>query len=217
MHSGYFLYKDVLTLYTKGIKPVSTSIYINPPAWLKISAKNYDYLVLDKDATKHDVDLFLFSLFIYNNISFTDDPKLSILNLYNEISKNDGIVLGGGLMFFEGEKKILPSCCCGLEEWAETINDISNRRGVWLGHDPTPTIEYREHNIIMWSDDYSKKPKSDLVSIEFSVTELEYFLPQLRDDMRNFFEIPFYERLSEIDNNNYKRTISAVMAGFNVV
>ena len=214
--------KDVINMNNKGIKPVSTSIYTNSPAWLDISTNNYDYLALDKDATKKDVDLFLFSLFIYNNIPFTAEAKSSILNLYNDLVNDDGFVLGGGLMFYEGDKKILPSCCCGLEDWSKTVKGIFDKRDVWLGHAPTPIIEYHEHSILVWSDDYreSSDPsnsKSSLISIEFSLTDLESYFTQLKNDIKYFFEILFYERLKEIDKSSYERVAKAVMTKFNVV
>jgi len=206
-------------IHNKGIKLVSTSIYINPPSWLEIPNYDEDYLVLDKDVTREEVDLFLLGLFIYNYIPFTEDSEASIQNLLKALT--DGIVLGGGLMFFEGDKKILPSCCCGLEQWQEAIEDISQKIGVWLGHDPMPIIEYQEHSILVLSDDYNKpscpvKSKSDLVCIEFSTTELECFLAQIKDDIKDFFEIPFRKRLNEIDSNNSDRVVSAVMAEFDV-
>ena len=123
-------------------------------------------------------------------------------------------------MFFEKDKKILPSCC-GLEQWEEVVNNLSHRKGVWLGHDPTPVVEYQEHGIIVWSDDYneslsSAKLKKDLVSIEFSINDLDRSVVQVRDDIKKFFDIQLRKRLNEIDSSNSNKVVLAAMAGFNV-
>ena len=67
-------------IYNKGIKVVSTSIFDNPPSWLEIPNCNKDYLVLNKEAIRQDVDLFLLGLFEYNDIPFSEDSKASIHN-----------------------------------------------------------------------------------------------------------------------------------------
>jgi len=203
-------------IYNKGIKPVSTSIFVTPPSWLEISDYNKDYLVLNKDVIRNEVDLFLLGLFEYNDIPFVEDSKASIQNLYNRLT-TDGIVLGGGLMFFEGDNRIIPSCCCGLEGWQEVVDDITHKRGIWLGHDPTPVIEYNENGILVWSDDYTTELKSDLTCIGFSAIELERSITQARDDINKFFEIPFRNRLNEIDDSSSDKVVSATMREFNVV
>ena len=71
--------------FCKGIKPVSTSLYINPPSWLESPNNIEDYLVLDENATMQDVNLFLLGLFIYNDIPFSEDSKISIQNLYTNL------------------------------------------------------------------------------------------------------------------------------------
>jgi len=199
----------------KGIKAVSTSIYINAPSWLEIPNGNTSYFELSKNATKENVDLFLFSLFIYNDIPLSDNSSSSISNMCYHFNTTNGVALGGGLMFFEGAKRILPSCCCGLEQWAEIVDNISHKKEVWLGHDPTPIVVYQEDSILVWSNDYREKahiePKSDLINIEFSRTDLEYCFAQLKTDIREFLEIPFSKRLNELDKINSDRLLSVVM------
>ncbi|QQO10571.1 hypothetical protein [Breznakiella homolactica] len=201
----------------KNIKIISNSIYCNAPNWLNIS-NNKEYIILSKSTTKQEIDLFLFSLFVYNNISFTDNPKKSFQNLINGFDKEE-VVLGGGLMFCNNDVEILPSCCCGLEQWQEVIADISHRKTVWLGHDPFPTIEYKDNSIIVWSDDClgifgSAKSKSDLQSIEFTNGEVISSLAQLEIDVSEFITIPLYGRVKEIGSHVSEALMAALMKWF---
>jgi len=77
----------------KGIKVVTTSIYINAPSWLEIPNGNTSYFELSKNATKENVDLFLLSLFIYNDIPLSDNSNDSILNMYHHFSTKNGVAL----------------------------------------------------------------------------------------------------------------------------
>jgi len=204
----------------KGINAISTAIYINAPNWLCISDndandknnKNESYIVLNRGTTKNEVDLFIFGLFCRNEIPFNDNSKESLEHLIERFN-TDNIILSGGLMFYDGKTKILPSCCAGLEQWAEAVDDILNRKSPWLGHDPYPTIEYEDNSAIVWSDDYAgwsgdhlgifdpPKPKSELQSIEFTNDELACSLAQLKIDIKEFITVPFCNRLKEIDSS----------------
>ena len=77
---------------------MSTSIYINPPSWLESPNNTEEYLVLDENATMQDVNLFSLGLFIYNDIPFSEDSKISIQNLYRNLSDPDGVVYAEGCM-----------------------------------------------------------------------------------------------------------------------
>ena len=198
----------------KGINAISNAIYSNSPSWL-CTANNESYIILNKDSTSQEVDLFILGLFCYNSITFTDNSKESFRNLI-EMFSIDRVILSGGLMFYDGDTKILPSCCAGLEQWAEAVDNISHQNSPWLGHDPYPNIEYKDNSAIVWSDDYLglfglPKPKDELQSIEFTNDELNHSIAQLKTDISEFISIPFCSRLKEIDNSIVDSLTSAAL------
>jgi len=204
----------------KGIKIISNAIYIGAPGWLCIS-DNKEFILLDGNTTKQEVDLFLFGIFIYNSsICITDNSSESLQNLLDAFN-SDEVVLSGGPLFYENDTRILPSCCCGLEQWHEVVTGICNKRNVWLGHDPFPVIEYGDNLTTIWSDDClgiygAAKPKDNLNSIEFLVDGLDCCLDKLRGDIKAFVTIPFCNRLNEIDHYMADDLMFAVMKWLNI-
>ena len=171
-------------------------------------------IALNEHTTKHEVDIFLGEIIFFNNHDYepsgfilTEDPKSSLENLLAYFKNNSEAIVDpvGGLMFFEGDKKIIPGCCCSVEDGIEAIEDISNKKSTWLGHDPFPRVEYKEGYITVWDDDclgeYVDKPisKEQLISIDFSETELSIFLPQAKKDVELFFLKPFKQRITEFN------------------
>ena len=205
-------------MLTKGVNIISNSIYINAPDWLSIP-DNRSYIILNKDTPRQDVDLFIFGLFVYNEIPLTDNSKESLRHLQNRFIP-DEIALSGGVMFYDGDVKILPGCCAGVEQWREVVEDISNKKEIWLGHDPYPTIEYKDNSIIVWSDDYSgvysSMPKSKLQSIAFTNDELNDLFAQLKADIKEFIAMPLDKRLKEIDYCISESLTSCVMEWLNI-
>lgn len=197
----------------KGIKAISNSIFVNSPDWLDIS-ENSKYIVLSKETMKSEIDLFVFSLFVYNDVPFNENPSDSLQNLINKLHENE-IILGGGVMFYDSSKRILPGCCCGLEQWRDIINNILQKKEPWLGHNPYPIIEYKEDYMVVWSDDYlglygDAKTKSSLQHIEFTNSDMEHFISQMKIDIEEFITKPFYDRIREIDEYISDEFVSAI-------
>ncbi len=110
--------------------------------------------------------------------------KETALETLNEFVANEGFVLEGGLLFKENdETKIIPGCCCGLEDWKEWLDVPSGKCGIWTGHDPESLIEINDGNIKIWQD---RKNKNENQSIEFTVEEMFEKLKQVEKDLQNF-------------------------------
>ncbi len=189
----------------KGTKAISNSIHFKTPRWLKkFDTRNIDYIELSKNASKKEIDLFLIGLFGYNSVDFGTNPQIGFRNLIYEF--NIGyILLGGGILFYDNEKKILPSCCCGLEVFKEILQAINNKQSPWMGHDPYPVFEYTSKKIIVWSDDCigiykDKKPKDNLIFIEFDKEELKNNLLNIENEIKEFIEVPFYNSFKELSS-----------------
>jgi len=174
-------------------KPVITEPYYNSPIWIEKDVARKEYICLSSDCSNDDVELFLIHLFGYSSI----DEKLSFKEAFNELfsSREDGIAISGGIAFFEDENNyILPSCCCGLEDWQEIELSIQNKSSPWLGHDPNPGFKYYKDHIIVWSDDPDapENTNRNLLSIKFSYSEILNCLQKTKFDLTGFIQKPLY-------------------------
>ncbi|MGO4543117.1 hypothetical protein [Paenibacillus sp. 2TAB19] len=135
-------------------RPVIREPYYDCPVWIESEVARNEVTLLSSDSSAHDVELFLLHLFGYNSI----DVSQSIQRSFEELFKLDEVAILGGIAFFKDEESfILPSCCCGLEQW-ETVNQsINNRQSPWLGHDPSPGVTYHDDFLLVWADDPKKK------------------------------------------------------------
>lgn len=116
------------------IKPFTKAVIIDPyyycPIWIDSEVTRKEYIILSADSNKEDVELFLILLFGYNGI----DVKQSLEKSFHELFNEDEVAISGGIAFFgTNNKKILPSCCCGLEDWHEVYDSVINKTSPWLG------------------------------------------------------------------------------------
>lgn len=111
------------------------------------------------------------------------------------------------LAFEDKDKMILPSCCCGLEMWRDVYEAVINKTGVWLGHDPFPTLEHTDDLVRIWSDDYSGVMRKDLSEkelenmfyIEYRRDELIKKLQCIETDLLDFFKHSLEKELMVVD------------------
>jgi hypothetical protein len=176
-------------------KAVITDIYFDCPIWIENDIARRKYLCLTSDCSTDDVALFLMLLFGYNNI----DSKLLFKKAFNELFSNEEIAISGGIAFFEDENNfILPSCCCGLENWQEIEMSIHNKSSPWLGHDPTPGFIYGKDQLIVWSDD-PEKNDHDLLNIKYSYKEIFKCLEKTKFELKEFIQKPLYNWINSKD------------------
>lgn len=95
-------------------------------------------------------------------------------------------ILPGGLAVVSAERRILPSCCCGLETWQDWRSVIAIGQSPWTGHDPAPLIEVTGTDILVWSDGgMGEKPIGES-PIAFRREEFALALQQAAADLRDF-------------------------------
>lgn len=169
-------------------KAVITDPYYDKPKWITNEVTRKEYMCLSSESSSHDVELFLTHLFGYMNINV----EHTLLISFNELFEQDYIALSGGVAFFADEHNfILPSCCCGLEDYSNVIDSIINKQSPWMGHDPSPGLIYNNNQVYVWPDD----PESSISRekfIEFSYEELKENLDKTSKEIKGFIDGPLY-------------------------
>lgn len=174
-------------------KAVITDPYYDSPKWITNEVTRKKYMCLSKESSSHDVELFLTHLFGYMNINV----EHSLPNSFNELFEKDYIALSGGVAFFSDDNKyILPSCCCGLEDYSHVIDSILKKQSPWMGHDPAPGLTYNNNQVYVWPDDPEESEIKDNF-IEFSFQELEESLAITSKEVQEFIEGPLYDWISK--------------------
>ena len=167
--------------------------------------KRKEYVVFSEKTSPEDIDLFLITLFGYNDICFGSCVKEGLSNIIFSFYEQGGLAMNGGILFFDKEKKIFPSCCCGLENWKEVQESINNKKSPWLGHDPFPVFEYEKEMVHVWSDDcigvYGKEqPKEKLICLDYPIDFLKEQLFYVKRDLYKFITIPLYKRIKDLES-----------------
>ncbi|MEK4434601.1 hypothetical protein [Paenibacillus sp. FSL K6-2862] len=171
-------------------KPVIREPYYACPKWFDNDVHRSDYLTLSGKCTSSEVELFLIHLFGYSNTNIDQ----SMEDTFNELFANESVAILGGVAFYESEEKyIMPSCCCGLEQFKEIYNSILNRESPWLGHDPLPEITYKDNMAFVWSDDPDSNDRSDVFHIDFKFEEILSCLEQSQYDLKDFIDKPLFD------------------------
>lgn len=95
---------------------------------------------------------------------------------------------GGISVFGEGQKRISPGCCCGLDEWREWIDFLETGRTPWIGHDPSPWLEINGGIVRIWSDGARGLTQKTVQKFCLDVprSEFEQALTNVEQDLRAF-------------------------------
>lgn len=188
----------------KDIKIYAHEFYYDCPVWLQ-EDRSIQSVKLTRDCSSVEVDALLYGLIGYNDIPIMDSPSTTILQLLKGLKAKE-IIMSGGLLFQEDDKMIFPSCCCGLEEWKEIVDDIRNKKSPWMGHDPFPCCLYNDNTVIVCSDnmefyknsDYKRTTIDEPIQIIYTNAEMDSLLEQLEMDMKNFTTGPLARRIAEL-------------------
>lgn len=114
----------------------------------------------------------------YNHVKIQSTATETLRSLVEQMN----LVLPGGLLFSEhGVAKVVPGCCCGLEDWHEWLTVPNGNGAVWAGHDPTPWVEYTNGQIKVWQDEGKTHP-----NISFGYDEMAVLLNQAKGDLQEF-------------------------------
>lgn len=190
----------------KEIKIVATEFYYKCPRWLT-KDKSIKLVKITGLCTTTEVDALLYGILGFNQISLSSKPIESLTVLMQDMKENN-VAMSGGLLFQEDEKIIKPSCCCGLEQWKEIVNDIKAKQKPWLGHDPWGTCIYEEDKTIVCSDDIEmyqeiskykqKRIEEEIVKIVYTNKELKILFHQIETDMQEFIQGSLRRRILEL-------------------
>lgn len=184
-------------------KPVIREPYYECPVWIENEVDRKEYICLSSSSTPEDVELFLVHLFGYSNI----DVKQSLKDSFRELLEKDQVAILGGIAFFDDENRsIMPSCCCGLEEWAEVHSSIHNKISPWMGHDPYPGITYHDNFIRVLSDAPEESSKKKLFCIEYTYEEIYCSLEETKNDLLGFIKKPLFLWINSRDQEIAQRT-----------
>lgn len=132
------------------MKPVIREPYYDKPIWIENEVTRKEFTFLSSNSSEAEVELFLLHLFGYNRI----DASISFEESFKELLMEDEVAILGGVAFLQDDETfIMPSCCCGLEEIQSIDYSIKAKQSPWLGHDPSPGIQYFDDYALVWSDD----------------------------------------------------------------
>ena len=153
-----------------------SSFGIEPP-WAVASIANLSFLRLFSGITDEEIGSIILTACLYNHIEVFPSST-ETLNAFLA----EEFVLPGGLQFSEDEQvKVVPGCCCGLEDWREWLN-VPNGNTIWAGHDPSPGVEFVNGSVRVWQDE-----KADGVEyIDFGVEEMRGLLEKVEPDLKGF-------------------------------
>lgn len=164
---------------------LSLAAVVDPPEpwsrlwWAPDADADAPWIRLDQAASDDDVVRVLGVLVACNDANATT-PEASIVRL----RARDRLLLPGGLAATVGDDTIAPSCCCGLEQWRDWEDLLHGGKSLWLGHDPTPTIERHGDRFVLWADvpDGHHPPPA----LRFDTTALATALAPIEGDLRDF-------------------------------
>lgn len=101
----------------------------------------------------------------------------------------EGLILPGGLRAEASGQSISPSCCCGLEGWREWFAVAPGGPSPWLGHDPSPFVETRPDQAIIWPD-YEAEGSAPCLTVPYD--DIEQACEAARKEL-----LGFAQRLTE--------------------
>lgn len=157
-----------------------------------MTPKTYpDTIILNKESSFDDVICFLITYVGFNMI----EDKITKDNLYNVFCSALEVALPGGY-YFEAQKSIAPSCCCGIEQRFELIEDIKNHRSTWLGHDPTPDFSYEDGYILIKSD-VSESNSTNCYTLKSSRSDFFKMISEAERDLIDFLDFALLKYLNK--------------------
>lgn len=104
-------------------------------------------------------------------------------------------------MFEKNNLKISASCCADFQDWIVVVNDIKRCASPWMGHSPSPWFEFKDDNIILWSDE---EEIENIYSIGFTQKEFEKQLVSAKRELNSFLKIIEFWTLQNYETDSSK-------------
>ncbi len=108
------------------------------------------WIVLSGEASDDDVARAIAGIATYSS---EIGVRATIAETSAAIVNAKGFVVGGGLLFRDGDFAVEPGCCCGLEGWRDWYAVKKDGQSPWMGHDPMAWIDCTGDTAIVWSDE----------------------------------------------------------------
>lgn len=171
-----------MTLLTRR-KMVRAVVEVSRPdaasPWPLISDPGVEYVRLHAGVGDEEIGSVMLTACLYNRTEISSDAAETLRHFL----AGGGFVLPGGLLFAEGDEvKVVPGCCCGLEDWVEWRGVPHGNNAVWTGHDPGPEVEYVGGAVRVWPGE--KEAGGEFV--EFTMEELGEWVLQVEADLAGF-------------------------------
>lgn len=109
------------------------------------------------------------------------------VELLRHLASAESVIAPGGLRLRDTASgvTVAPGCCCGLEDWREWL-DLLDGSGPWLGHDPSPGVEFSDSLVRLWPDAERVAPGPP---IELPSADLPALLASVRADLTAFLDL----------------------------
>jgi hypothetical protein len=159
---------------------IETKSLEGEPPW-SISNSGENYIRVYAGASDEEIGSIMLAACLTSSGEIIKETASDTLKAF---ISDEGFVLSGGLVFKEnGDIKVSPGCCNGLENWYEWLAVPNGGCEIWTGHDPESLIEINNGKIKIWHD---RTVKNESLSIEFTVEELIERLEDIEKDLKGF-------------------------------
>lgn len=79
----------------------------------------------------------------------------------------------GGLIARAEGFELAPGCCCGLEGWRDWFTVQPGGQSPWLGHDPSPYVECRAAEALLWPDEPDAPRRNPMTPLVVSYPDFD--------------------------------------------
>jgi hypothetical protein len=109
-------------------------------------------------------------------------------DVLDRIVAAENLLLPGGLQVASSTgQTIEPGCCYGLETWRDWPRFLQTGQSPWLGHDPSPRLEWIGDTVRVWSDG-GMDPVPDAFWIDIDRLTFERELAEVQRDLVAFLK-----------------------------
>ncbi|BAZ45198.1 hypothetical protein NIES4102_22160 [Chondrocystis sp. NIES-4102] len=158
---------------------VIESFYCNTGSLLSNRLSNNSLVEMTSNSNLNDIDIFIGSFLSFNQLSL-DSQFVDALFIKGELA------LAGGLLFKTNDVSIGASCCADFQDWINIVKDVKRKISPWMGHDPSPWFEFKDENIILWSNEGKLNHHN---TIMFTQQEFDYELLEAKKELYCFLNI----------------------------